>query len=49
MRGQADARIIDVCGREDRVLLTLDLDFAKEQIAQRLWIVDETQVRIRGE
>jgi predicted nuclease of predicted toxin-antitoxin system len=87
LQGQADSRIIDICRREDRVLLTLDLDFAdvrtyppqqcpgivvlrvryqdrphllavfqrilplfdKEQIAQHLWIVDETQVRIRGE
>jgi predicted nuclease of predicted toxin-antitoxin system len=87
LQGEADPRIIDICRQEERILLTLDLDFAdvrtyppqqcpgiivlrvryqdkphliavlqrilplfeKEQVAQRLWIVDESQVRIRGE
>lgn len=31
LNGQPDERIIDVCRREDRVLITLDLDFSNIQ------------------
>ena len=30
--GQPDPRILDICRREDRVLITLDLDFADIQV-----------------
>ena len=87
LQGQNDSRIAQVCGREGRVLITLDLDFADmrtypprdypgfivlrvgtqdkphilrvferaialigvEPLENRLWIVEETRVRIRGE
>jgi predicted nuclease of predicted toxin-antitoxin system len=87
LRGAADPSIAKVCQAEQRILITLDLDFADittyppqdyhgiivlrlvrqdrdtvlaiiprilallqtEPIAQRLWIVDETRTRIRGE
>ena len=87
LRGAADPSIAKVCQNEQRILITLDLDFANiktyppqdypgiivlrlarqdrdtvlaiiprilallqtERIAQRLWIVDETRTRIRGE
>jgi predicted nuclease of predicted toxin-antitoxin system len=87
LRGAADPSIAKVCQDEQRILITLDLDFADitsyrpkdyqgiivlrlvrqdrdtvlamiprilallqtEPIAQRLWIVDETRTRIRGE
>ncbi|MGA7732578.1 MAG: DUF5615 family PIN-like protein [Chloroflexia bacterium] len=87
MRGERDERVIDACKYEERVLMTLDLDFAdmrafppdqysgiivlrvrsqdvphlvsvcsgilpvlsQEQVKQRLWIVDEARIRIRGE
>jgi predicted nuclease of predicted toxin-antitoxin system len=87
LKGQDDRRVIDVCLHEQRVLVTLDLDFAdvraypprdysgiivlrvrrqdkphvlsvfgnvlpllmQEQVEQRLWIVEETRVRVRGE
>ena len=87
MRGSADPSIATICQDEQRILITLDLDFANikthppqdyhgiivlrlarqdrdtvlaimprilvllqaEPIAQRLWIVDETRTRIRGE
>lgn len=87
MQGQNDSRILQACRREDRVLVTLDLDFADmraypprdhpgfillrvrtqdkphilhvferaialigtEPLEHRLWIVEETRVRIRGE
>ena len=83
--GQADAKLADLCGKEERALITLDLDFANvhayppaehagvivlrlrrqdklsalaamerllpllsdEPLTQRLWIMDETRVRIR--
>jgi len=86
MRGHADQEIAEVCQREARALITLDLDFAdlrvyppkeypgiivlrvtnqsrpailqvfqrivgaliREPLAGHLWIVDETQLRIRG-
>lgn len=86
LRGYADQEIAEVCRREARVLITLDLDFAdirtyppktyagiivlrvtdqsrpavlqvfqrivitlnQEPLAGHLWIVDETQIRIRG-
>ena len=84
--GSADQTIAEICRREERVLVTLDLDFAdirayppenhaglvvlrlalqdkasvlgvlqrliplldREPLAGRLWVVDETSVRIRG-
>jgi predicted nuclease of predicted toxin-antitoxin system len=87
LQGQNGSRIAQVCGREGRVLITLDLDFADmrayppqhypdfivlrvgtqdkphilhvferaialigaEPLEHRLWIVEETRVRIRGE
>ena len=87
LRGAADGSIAKVCQDEQRILITLDLDFASiktyppqdyhgiivlrlarqdrdsvlsilprvlallktEPIAQRLWIVDESRTRIRGE
>ena len=87
LRGAADPSIAKVCQDEQRILLTLDLDFAhiknyppqddcgiivlrlarqdrdtvlaiipriltllqSEPIAQRLWIVDDSRTRIRGE
>ncbi len=86
LRGHRDAQIAEVCRREGRALLTLDLDFANirvyppadypglivlrlgnqsrthilgvlprvldlldhETVSGHLWIVEETQVRIRG-
>jgi predicted nuclease of predicted toxin-antitoxin system len=87
LNGAADEAILRVCAKEDRILITLDLDFADirsypprsfpgfivlrpgkqdkvhlielltavvplfsvEQVENRLWIVDETSVRIRGD
>ena len=87
LRGAADPSIAKVCQAEQRILITLDLDFAHikhyppqdhhgiivlrlarqdrdavmaivprvlallqtEPIAQRLWIVDGSRTRIRGE
>lgn len=87
LRGAADPSLAKVCQAEQRVLITLDLDFAHiqnyppqdypgiivlrlarqdrdtvlaiiprilallrtEPIAQRLWIVDGSRTRIRGE
>ena len=87
LRGAADPSIAKVCQAEQRILITLDLDFAlikhyppqdyhgiivlrlarqdrdavmaivprvlvllqTEPIAQRLWIVDGSRTRIRGE
>ena len=87
LRGAADHSIAKVCQDEQRILLTLDLDFANiktyppqnydgiivlrlarqdrdtvlammprivallesEPISRRLWIVDETRTRIRGD
>ena len=46
--GQPDERVIDVCRREGRVLITLDLDFSNILIAGLLWIVEERRIRIRG-
>jgi predicted nuclease of predicted toxin-antitoxin system len=86
MAGQPDANVAAVCRREERVVVTLDLDFAdirayppadyagivvlrltlldkfhvlsvlqrllpvleREPLAGKLWIVEETSVRIRG-
>ena len=85
LQGREDAEIAEVCRREGRALITLDLDFAniqtyppqdypglivlrvadqsrphilrllgglfdlfdREPLAGRLWIVEETRVRIR--
>ena len=87
LRGAADPSIAKVCQAEQRILITVDLDFAHlknyppqdypgiivlrlarqdrdtvlaiiprilkllqtEPIAQRLWIVDDSRTRIRGE
>jgi predicted nuclease of predicted toxin-antitoxin system len=87
LQGAADPAIAGACQREQRILITLDVDFANikayppqdfhgiivlrlsrqdrdsvlaiiprilallqaETVAQRLWIVDETRTRIRGE
>ena len=87
LSGSSDTRIIDICRFEERVLVTLDLDFSdvrayptrdhfgiivkrlwrqdkrsildilertlpllrQEQLTHRLWIVEETRVRIRGD
>lgn len=87
LQGQPDPVIVEACVREERVLVTLDLDFAdiraypphrypgflvlrvrrqdkkhlvrvfqrvvpmlkQEPVEGRLWIIEETQVRIRGE
>ncbi len=87
MQGKPDPVIADVCVREGRALITLDLGFAdiraypphqypgilalrvkrqdkkhlirvleriitmlkQEPVEGRLWIIEETQVRIRGE
>lgn len=87
LQGKVDSEIIDTCSKENRILVTLDLDFAdiklyppqkypgfivlrinhqdkwnlikvfkniipalkQEQIKGRLWIVEETMIRIRGE
>ena len=87
LRGAADPSIAKVCQAEERILITLDLDFAHienyppadypgiivlrlarqdrgtvlaiiprilallrtEPIAQRLWIVDDSRTRIRGD
>ena len=86
LQGSQDEAIFDVRTREDRVLMTLDLDFADarfypywnspgvivfrpriqefvhlerilrgilkslddEQLANRLWIVEDSRIRIRG-
>lgn len=83
MGGQPDANLAAVCRRENRAILTLDLDFAdirgyppadypgivvlrldkghvlsvvqrllplveQEPLAGKLWIVDETSIRVRG-
>jgi len=86
LSGATDAKLIDTCQAESRILVTLDTDFAdirtyppgahvgiivlrlarqdkphvlgvvrrilpmlsREEIGQRLWIVDERQVRIRS-
>ncbi len=85
--GAIDTKVVSVCRREGRVLVTLDLDFANirnyppdhypglivlrltrqdkpkvlktvariipllasEEVTGRLWIVDEHQIRIRGD
>jgi len=85
MAGQPDARLAAVCRREDRAMVTADLDFAdirvyppgeyagiivlrpnrlekprilsvlqrllpileREPLSAKLWIVDETSVRVR--
>ena len=85
--GAEDQRILEVCQKEQRILITMDLDFSdvrsyppreyngiivlrlhrqdkghvlrviqqtiqvieQEQIKQRLWIVEEGRIRIRGE
>lgn len=81
LRGAADPSIAKVCQDEQRILITLDLNYPPQDyfgiivlrltrqdghtvlaiipriltllqtqtIAQRLWIVDDTQTRIRGE
>ena len=87
LQGKVDSEIIDTCSKENRILVTLDLDFAdiklyppqkypgfivlrinhqdkwnlikvfkniipalkQEQLKGRLWIVEETVIRIRGE
>ncbi|MCI0642207.1 MAG: DUF5615 family PIN-like protein [Gemmataceae bacterium] len=87
MAGQLDEKIAEVCKKETRALITLDLDFSnirhyppeeyqgiivlrptlqsipallrliaavidllsKESLACHLWIVDDHQIRIRGE
>jgi predicted nuclease of predicted toxin-antitoxin system len=87
MAGAIDSHIINICSREKRVLITLDLDFAdvrvypprlfsgimvmrvvrqdkqhlidvltralpvlkNEPVKQRLWIIEETRIRIRGD
>lgn len=87
MAGVDDHNISEICRSEQRVLVTLDLDFANnraypphqypgiivfrlrrtdkkyllkictqlisllehEQLSQRLWIVEESRIRIRGE
>lgn len=87
MGGENDPSLMEICVREDRILGTLDLDFAdirtyppeqssgimtlrvhrqdkrnlinvfrraiplmmKEPVKHRLWIIEETQVRIHGE
>lgn len=87
MQGEPDPAIADVCVREGRVLITLDLGFAdiraypphlypgiivlrvkrqdkkhlirvlerampmlkQEPVKRRLWIIEETRIRIRGE
>ncbi len=87
LRGCSDPTIASVCRDEDRVLVTLDLDFAdirryppkeypglivmrlthqsrshvrgvfqrllplihRERLVRRLWIVEESRVRIRGD
>lgn len=87
MSSAPDLTVIDLCCKEGRILITLDLDFAdiqsyppedhfgiivlrvhrqdkphvmnvfrkivhlfsEEQVVQRLWIVEESQVRIHGE
>jgi predicted nuclease of predicted toxin-antitoxin system len=86
LKGTVDSELIAVCREEDRILVTLDVDFAniktyppqdyagiivlrvgrqskshvldifqkaipllnREPLAQHLWIVEETRVRIRG-
>lgn len=86
LAGECDSIIIEVCRQEERILVTLDLDFAdirayppqdfagimvlrvnrqdkpyllsvfqgaislmaQETVAQKLWIVEETRIRIRG-
>jgi len=86
LKGESDADLVKVCQREERILVTLDLDFSnlqtyppqeyagfivfrvhrqdkphlievfrrtislldREQISHKLWIVEETRVRIRG-
>jgi predicted nuclease of predicted toxin-antitoxin system len=87
LAGETDKRLINICTKEERVLVTLDLDFAdirnypprkysgiivlrprtqskqnvllmlrsiaplvdSEVLKERLWIVDEEKLRIRGE
>jgi len=87
LRGTKDSDLDEVCRREERALVTLDLDFAdireyppmgspgrivlrmvrqdrrtvlsamqavvallqEEDVADRLWIVEEHRIRIRGE
>ena len=87
MEGESDLRIAEVCKSEERVLITLDMDFSDlrefspedfpgiivfrlrkqdkltvasvgkrilplfdvEDPAGKIWIVDESRVRIRGE
>jgi predicted nuclease of predicted toxin-antitoxin system len=55
LSGEKDSVIAQICQKEDRILVTLDLDFADvrilnhEPISNRLWIVEESRVRVRGE
>ncbi len=87
LQGIKDTFLIDICKKENRILVTLDTDFSdirnyspedfsgiivlrlqaqtkfhvinvfkniiplfqKEQVYHRLWIVEESRVRIRGE
>jgi predicted nuclease of predicted toxin-antitoxin system len=87
LQGADDSAVADICQKETRILITLDLDFADirsyppndyaglvvlrprrqdkvrlikllqslipmfsiEKVVHRLWIVDESSVRIRGE
>jgi len=86
LRGENDPKVADVCVKEGRILVTLDLDFsdirtyppkefpgfvvlrvgrqdkrhvlqvleriipliAREPLERRLWVVEETRLRIRG-
>ncbi|WP_017715576.1 DUF5615 family PIN-like protein [Kamptonema formosum] len=86
LQGKSDALVIEVCRQEERILVTLDLDFAdiqtyppeefpgimvlrvsrqdkpylisvfqraiplmaREPVEHRLWIIEETRIRIRG-
>ena len=54
-RGTLDERVIDVCRREGRALVTLEsaiqrvLDrLPQEPAVGTLWIVEERRIRIRG-
>ncbi|MBI4482395.1 MAG: DUF5615 family PIN-like protein [Acidobacteria bacterium] len=87
LKGEGDPVVIDVCRREERILVTLDLGFGdiqayppqdlpglivlrvhrqdkhhlievfrraiplmgQEPLEHRLWIIEETRVRVRGE
>lgn len=87
LKGEADSRVMEVCRQENRILVTIDIDFAdirsypprlfpgimvlrmsrqsKRQVIQvfqktlpylqrepmehRLWIVEESRIRIHGD